>query len=90
MGGFVSMSLKFSLCPIYLLMQLSVQKRGFLVPELNPNHNSCGNERWSFLLGFSSKSVSYIYIYIYIIFFDTQFGLMMFFCMSFFPVLDPR
>lgn len=47
-------------------MQLSVQKRGFLVPELNPNHNSCGNERWSFLLGFSSKSVSYIYIYNYI------------------------
>ena len=88
-------------------MQLSVQKRGFLVPELNPNHNSCGNERWSFLLGFSSKSVSYIYVlstvprenrladflynYIYIyFFFGTQFGLIMFFCMSFFPVLDPR
>ena len=89
MGGFVTISLKFSLCPIYLLMQLSVQKRGFLVPELNPNHNSCGNERWSFLLGFSSKSVSYIYIYNYIyiyFFFGTQFGLMM----SFFPVLDPR
>ena len=65
MEGFVTISLKFSLCPIYLLMQLSVQKRGFLVPELNPNHDSSGNERWSFLLGFSSKSVSYIYIFFF-------------------------
>ena len=93
MGGFVTISLKFSLCPICLLMQLSVQKRGFLAVELNPNHNSCGNERWSFLLGFSSKSVSDIYIYIFFFsffFLGTQFVLVMFLCMSFFPVLDPR
>ena len=30
-----------------------------------------------------------IYIYIYIIFFGTQFGLMMFFCMSFFSCVRP-
>ena len=83
MGGFVTISLKFSLCPIYLLMQLSVQKRGFLVPELNPNHNSCGNERWSFLLGFSSKSVSYIYIYNffrYLVWFNDVFLYVFFSC----------
>ena len=90
MEGFVTISLRFSLCPIYLLMQLSVQKRGFLVPELNPNHNSCGNERWSFFTGVLVQ-ISFLYIYIYIFFFfGTQFGLIMFFCMSFFPVLDPR
>ena len=73
MGGFVTISLKFSLCPICLLMQLSVQKRGFLAVELNPNHNSCGNERWSFLLGFSSKSVSDIYIYFFFLFFFSRY-----------------
>ena len=64
MGGFVTISLKFSLCPIYLLMQLSVQKRGFLVPELNPNHNSCGNECWNFFTGVLVQ-ISFLYIYIF-------------------------
>ena len=64
MGGFVTISLKFFLCPIYLLMQLSVQKRGFLVPELNPNHNSCGNECWNFFTGVLVQ-ISFLYIYIF-------------------------
>lgn len=64
MEGFVTISLKFSLCPIYLLMQLSVQKRGFLVPELNLNHNSCGNECWNFFTGVLVQ-ISFLYIYIF-------------------------
>ena len=64
MEGFVTISLKFSPCPIYLLMQLSVQKRGFLVPELNLNHNSCGNECWNFFTGVLVQ-ISFLYIYIF-------------------------
>ena len=62
-GGFCNHFLEIFPMPNLLVNAVVSAEARFLVPELNPNHNSCGNERWRFLLGFSSKSVSYIYIF---------------------------